>query len=253
MDENSRIFIIEDNIQIIHQIREYISEYLSKHKIESQIITVSERYESILEQIVPDNMVINIYFLDIILGDETNGLSLAQKIRSKDIFGYIVFITSHMEFAYPAIQYKVRALDYILKSDEEMKRKIFQCLETIRNERAGISGISGERTILIRTSGTDFIIPTRDIIFFETNTEKRSIILHTINKTIEFRSTLDELKNSLDDSFYRCHRSFLINLRHIRSVSKNRSDLHVIMLNDFKCLIAPKYLKKLLDYEKHTL
>ena len=237
----------------MNQFKDYIKEYLSTNEIESEIVTVNEHFENILEHIVPDNNVINIYFLDIILSDASNGLRLAQKIRNKDIYGYIIFVTSHMEFAYPAIQYKVRALDYILKSDEELKRKVFQCLETIRSERAGINGTSSKHTILIRTSGTDFIIPFKDIIFFETNTAKRSIILHTLNKNIEFRSTLDELQNSLDDSFYRCHRSYLINLRHIRSVSKNRGDLHVTMLNDLKCLVAPKYLKKLLSHERHTL
>ncbi len=252
MAECNRIYIVEDNIKILEQIRQYISEYLSAYQLHADIQVISERFESILDQINPDQAN-NIYFLDIVLGEASNGLRLAQKIRNRDTFGYIIFITSHMEFAFPAIQYKVRALDYILKNDEELKYKIFQCLDTIRRELSGKNDKPEERTILIRTSGTHFIIPLKDIIYFETNTVKRSIVLHTPDKSIEFRDTLDELQNNLDDSFYRCHRSFLINLKHVQSISKNRNDLHVVLSHGFTCLVSPRYLKGLLKYEQHRL
>jgi len=253
MEENNRIYIVEDDKQISEQIKSCVGEYLAAHRLRWGVRTVTDRFDSVVDEIETGPDVLNVYFLDIILGDASNGLKLAQKIRNKDTYGYIVFITSHMEFAFPAIQYKIRALDYILKGDEEIKRKIFQCMDTIRRETSVKNDEQREQTILIRTSGTDFIIPIKDIIYFETNTAKRSIILHTSDKSIEFRDTLDELQKNLDSLFYRCHRSFLINLRHVRSISKDRSDLHVTLSCGYKCLISPRYLKGLLRYERYHL
>ncbi|NLI53812.1 MAG: response regulator transcription factor [Clostridiales bacterium] len=253
MGKNNQIYVIEDDIQISRQIRQCIGEYLSAHKLNWDVQAVTENYESVLDRIDIASGVFNIFFLDIILGDSSNGLQLAQKIRRKDTFGYIIFITSHMEFAFPAIQYKIRALDYILKGDEEIKQKIFQCMNTIQREISGQDTRQEERALLVRTSGTDFIIPVKDIIYFETNTAKRSIILHTQDKSIEFRDTLDELQNHLDSFFYRCHRSFLINLQHVQSISKSRNDMYVTLSHGYKCLISPRYLKGLLRYERDHL
>jgi len=247
-----RIFIVEDNEMIIAQMRQYICEYISMYQLPADLQVVGERFESILDRIDTDPPLSNVYFLDIVLGGASNGLKLAQKIRSKDIFGYIIFVTSHMEFAFPAIQYKVRALDYILKGDDELRQRIFQCLDTVRSELSRNPN-ADEPTILIRTSGTNFIIPMKDIVYLETNTAKRSIILHTHDKSIEFRGTLDELQHSLNDNFYRCHRSFLINLQHVQTISNKRNDLHVMMSHGFKCLISPRYLKGLLKYERHHI
>ena len=112
MEKNNQIYIVEDDKQISEQIGSCIGEYLSAHRLDWGIQTVTERFDSVVDGINAGPDVLNVYFLDIILGDASNGLKLAQKIRNKDTYGYIVFITSHMEFAFPAIQYKIRALDY---------------------------------------------------------------------------------------------------------------------------------------------
>ena len=245
------IHIVEDNKSILNDIAEYVKEYILAHRLDCALQKIDGQFSRVLDSIDPNEQ--NIYFLDIMLGEKENGLQLAQKIRSIDIHGYIVFITSYMEFAFPAIQYKIRALDYILKNDKELKQKVFACLDTARDELHDSPRDGKESTIVIRTAGTHFIIPTAEIIFFETNTHKRTILLHTKDKTIEFRDTLDDLQSRLDKSFYRCHRSFMINLNHVKSVSKKRGDMHVVLSHGFKCLISARYLRGLLRYERDSL
>lgn len=251
MDETIRIYIAEDNAVILEKMKQFVAEYIDMHKLQGEIFAVSDNFECILDDISSHPSRVNVYFLDIILGESSNGLRLAQKIRGVDISGYIVFVTSHMEFAFPAIQYKVRALDYILKSDGETKQKIDQCLDMVMNEISGKRPRPEGQSVLIHTSGTNFIIPANEIIYFETNTVKRSIILHTQNKKIEFRDTLEELQSRLNDSFYRCHRSYLINLRHVQMISEKRNDLHVLLSDGTKCLVSPRYLRGLLKYGRN--
>lgn len=249
MDGSVRIYIIEDNSAILEHLKDIATEYRNRHSLDCDIRVVGDRFGDIPDSLEIDPAQTNIYFLDIILGSSANGLKLAQKIRSRDIWGYIVFVTSHLEFAFPAIQYKIRALDYILKSDEDLEGKVFQCLDTIRNELQKRGPETEEQTILIKTNGTHFIIPLGEIIYFETNTYKRSIIMHAQNMTIEFRDTLEELQKRLNDSFYRCHRSYLINLRYVQTISRKRNDLHALLKDGTKCLISPRYLRGLLRYE----
>lgn len=248
MDGSVRIYIIEDNQAILEQLEGIVAEYRSREAFDCEIRVVGDGFGDIPDCLNIDPNGTNIYFLDIVLGS-ANGLKLAQKIRSRDIWGYIIFVTSHLEFAFPAIQYKIRALDYILKNDGDMRGRVFQCLDTIRNELAKRGPETEKQTILIKTNGTHFIIPLDEIIYFETNTYKRSIIMHTQNKTIEFRDTLDELQKRLNSSFYRCHRSYLINLHYVATISRKRNDLHVMLKDGTKCLISPRYLRGLLRYE----
>ena len=49
----------------------------------------------------------------------------------------------------------------------------------------------------------------------------------------------------MDQSFYRCHQSFVINLNNIGEVKK--TERVVIMNNGETCYISTRYLKKLLN------
>ena len=54
---------------------------------------------------------------------------------------------------------------------------------------------------------------------------------------------MKNLEFSLDERFYRCHRSFIINREHIQYIDfKNRT---IIMSNQEVCLASEKHLKKL--------
>ena len=50
-----------------------------------------------------------IYFLDVDLKSDINGIKLGSKIREKDTRGFIIFTTTHLEMSYFAFKYKVEA------------------------------------------------------------------------------------------------------------------------------------------------
>lgn len=73
-----------------------------------------------------------LYFLDICLGTDMNGLILAQKIREIDARCFIVLITSHSEMSLMTFQYKVEALDFILKDNPScIQERIDDCIKNV--------------------------------------------------------------------------------------------------------------------------
>lgn len=61
-----------------------------------------------------------LYFLDIQLNSDINGLELARQIRLLDPSGYIIFLTTHSEMMALTFQYHVEALDFITKDDPKL-------------------------------------------------------------------------------------------------------------------------------------
>lgn len=72
-----------------------------------------------------------LYFLDIQLNSDINGLELARQIRLLDPSGYIIFLTTHSEMMALTFQYHVEALDFITKDDPKLlEQRLRDCLRT---------------------------------------------------------------------------------------------------------------------------
>ncbi|WP_258379416.1 LytR/AlgR family response regulator transcription factor [Enterococcus plantarum] len=85
-------------------------------------------------------------------------------------------------------------------------------------------------------------IDTEDIIFFESSVASHKIILHLENGEIEFYGALKEIEEQCK-SFYRCHKSYLINRNHISKIIK--SERTVEMSNGETCLVSVRAMKNL--------
>ena len=63
------------------------------------------------------------------------GLILAQELRKIQPRCFIIFITSHSEMSILTFQYKVEALDFIIKdSSENIRKRIHECLMDINKK-----------------------------------------------------------------------------------------------------------------------
>lgn len=182
-----------------------------------------------------------IYFLDIDLKCDMNGMKLAQQIRLYDPRGFIVFITAHSELSYMTFQYRVEAMDFVLKdTPAEMKVKIHECLLHAM-ERYSCQKNQLHKTFTIEVGDRKISVDYNDIFFFETSGNIHKIILHANDRQIEFSGTIKELENILDDRFLRCHRSFLVNKNNIQEIdTKNRV---IYFKNGETCLISTRMVK----------
>lgn len=194
------VYICEDNQEQRKVIVQYIRSAILIEEYEMELKLESEDPEKILEAVKKsENM--GLYFLDIELQASMNGLVLANKIREYDPRGFIIFITSHSEMSFLTFQYKVEALDFILKDHpQQLQQQICECMEHVVQKYSKITRGS-RKTITIIRSRRKITLEYQEILFFETSVKEHKIIVHTKNKSIEFFGKMKEIEDEVGNEF----------------------------------------------------
>ena len=110
-----KIFLCEDNSTQRTKISTLINNIIENENFDMKLIISTESPQDILDY-VSTNKTTGLYFLDVDLNSNINGIELAQIIRKYDPKVFIVFITTHEEMNYLTFKYKVEAMDYIIKN-----------------------------------------------------------------------------------------------------------------------------------------
>lgn len=236
------IFVCEDNAAQRRTIVQIIQNAVLMEELDMQLILDTENPYALLEK-VKTSQHTGVYFLDIDLGSSINGMKLAQQIRLFDPRGFIIFITAHSELSYMTFQYRVEAMDFVLKDNPaEMKIKIRECLLNAL-ERYTLQTNKTHKVYTIRIDGRKISVDYDDILFFETSDNIHKVILHAKDRQIEFPGVLKELADTLDDNFVRCHRSFLVNKNNITETDSKNRIIH--FANGETCLMSTRRMKDL--------
>ncbi len=218
------IYICEDEISQLTYIKESIQKYILIYNLDLSIAAASTDPHTILDAAGSSSHT-GIYFLDINLNTDIDGLELAQKIREIDPRGFIVFITSHSEMASLTFQMKLEVLDYIIKDHPEtLSDQIFQCLSNALKKYACIRD-SRQKTFSVKIGDCVSFISLDEILYFKTNTQPHKVTLYTINMQLEFNSNLNNVFSKLDSRFYRCHRSYIINADFVRFIHLSKKTI----------------------------
>ncbi|MBY1533384.1 LytTR family DNA-binding domain-containing protein [Clostridioides difficile] len=202
-----RIVICEDDITQIAFLRECILKSLEG--ISSQI----ELFEfNSGEELLETNLEgIDIFFLDIKMLQLT-GMDVAKIIRETNDTSEIIFITSIVDYIQEG--YKVRAYRYLLKPIDfgDLNESILSCISDIIKKR--------ENFMLIENKGIINKILINSIMYIEVR--KKVLTIHTKNDTYYTKNSMDKIELELEKyNFFRCHKSYLINLEYIQFICKN--------------------------------
>lgn len=234
------IFVCEDNDAQRRMVVQMIQNTVLIEELHMQLVLdTADPYE--LLETVRDSQNTGVYFLDIDLNTDINGMKLAQQIRLFDPRGFIIFITAHSELSYMTFQYRVEAMDFVLKDNPaEVKVKVRECLLNAM-DRHTLQTNKTHQTYTIEAGGRKISIDYDEILFFETSSNIHKVILHAKDRQIEFSGTLKVLANTLGGAFVRCHRSFLVNKNNIKEVdAKNRI---IYFANGETCLLSTRMMK----------
>lgn len=238
------IYICEDDPQQLSKIAQYVKDTIMIEYLDIKLAFMSSNPHSILDY-VKKNDGVGLYFLDIDLNSDMTGLTLAQQLRKYDPRGFIVFITTHSEMSYMTFQYKVEAMDFILKDNMmSIGKGIHDCiLDAYERYQSVLNNI--QKTLTLKINDRKITIDYDQILFLETSSNIHKVILHAMDQQIEFYGKLKVLEAQLDDAFfYRCHRSFLVNKKNIKEVNVANHIIH--MINGETCLVSTRMLKGVL-------
>ncbi|OPZ90272.1 MAG: Accessory gene regulator protein A [Firmicutes bacterium ADurb.Bin419] len=232
------IIICEDNDIQRENFKSFIKDILIKEDYSFEIKLCTSSVDKVKDYV--DNIASSgIYFLDIDLKSNINGIRLAEYIRKEDPRGYIIFITSHSEMSFLTFKYKVEALDFIIKDNlDEIKSRIEQCLKYIHE--IYYSKTSNNNILILKNEDCLHHVDINNVIFIETSTNAHKIIIHEEKRQFEVSGNLKDIAESLGSNFYRSHRAYLINKKKICEVDKKNRIIH--MTNGEQCLASFRYI-----------
>lgn len=196
------IAICDDEQYMSDKIHEMVSDFFRKKHIEITTVQFPNG-----EELLKYDKTIDILFLDIQMGG-MNGMETARRLRARKFKGILIFITILKEMVFQA--FDVTAYDYLIKPIEEsqFKKTMERLITSMQN--------ANEANLFVQKGHESYMIAFEDIVFCEVI--DRKIYLHLISSSvIDFYERMDKLEKKLDNRFFRCHRSFIINLKYLKS------------------------------------
>lgn len=150
----------------------------------------------------------DVVFLDINM-EELDGIQTAREIRAFHSDTCLVFVTAYINYVLEG--YKVNAVRYIMK--DTLDTAVAECmdavLEKMRLARVTFSFLEGERSLY-----------TDNILYVESRRHKVVFsYMETRPVTYQLYNKLDAIEERLAGyGFLRIHKSYLVNMRHIRKL-----------------------------------
>ncbi len=238
-----KVFICEDNKKQREKFTETIRNIILMEDFDMNVALSTEKPDDIIDYL-KDNDVSGLYFLDVDLKSHINGIKLAELIREYDPRGFIVFVTTHAEMSYLTFMYKVEAMDYIIKDNyDNVKERIHQCIVNA-NKKYSSKATNVQKNFTIKVNDRIITIEYNKILFLETSINIHKVVLHAIDRQVEFYAKMKDVEDKLDERFYRCHRSFLVNKDLIEEI--DMSNRIIKMVNGEECLVSKRLVKNLI-------
>ena len=202
-----RIAIVEDAAFDRQVLRDCLSEYGQETGTELQITEFTDG-SAFLEQ-YPDGF--DLVFMDIMMNG-MDGLTTARKMRRRDDKVLLVFVTSMLQYAVQG--YSVDAMDFIVKPVTYTGLKL--CMDrVVRRLNMSIP----VRLRFTNREGTHSV-DAAEICYIESLEHK--IVVHNVQGEIQSDMSLAAAEKMVKAlPFFRCHVSYLVNLRYVDRVSGN--------------------------------
>ena len=210
------IYICEDEANIRKKMAKVIGDFALVSELDTELVLTTGNPSLILDSYKNTNNPV-LFFLDIDLGTEMNGIELAEKIRAENKEAFLVFFTTKSEMAPLTFKYQLEALEFITKDDaeEEIRKRIINSIKTaVTRSTKSSSG----KIYQIKHDDKLIMLPMNDILYIETTPIRYKLNLHTTRRRLTISGELKKIEGELDDSFIRIHQSYLVNRNQIMTI-----------------------------------
>ena len=174
----------------------------------------------LIEKLEPD-----LAFLDVQMPG-LDGLGVIRKAREMGLpLPHFILATAYDQYAVQA--FRLEAMDYLLKPID--KERLSETIERVRRliqekqkpevVEAVPSRPSSQRTkLLVKSGNRNFIVDAQDVIFATIDNGLIVLVATNLEGNSNYR-TIEDLQANLDqETFWRVHRSYLVNINRIKEV-----------------------------------
>lgn len=207
-----KVAICDDEPFMRNNMAARLTEYMQEKNIPLQINCFSSSKE-----LLESSSIFDILFLDIQM-DAPDGMEAARILRSRGCRSLLIFITVLKEPVFDS--FEVQAFDYLVKPLDD--KHFWHTLD----RAVGHLKSSAWQNLVIQKGNICQIIPFSQIEYCEVI--GRKLYIHRENlDTVDYYDRMENLEKLVDKRFFRCHRSYLVNLDYVRKFYSGR-----ILLSD---------------------
>lgn len=206
--------IVDDESPSIQELSFFISNHSS--------IKIIDKFDDSISalQFLQDHS-IDIIFLDINM-PKLDGLSFSRVINSTKAKPLLVFISAYSEFALEA--FEVAAFDYILKPYSQAR--IIATLQRLENSTAARCSTK----ITLWKNNKLSVLNIQDIYYCEAH--EHEVYVYTKDNQYTVSSSISDFNKKLpQDLFFKCHRSYIVNLDKIAEIIPWFNNTYMLKLN----------------------
>ena len=178
-------------------------------------------------------------FFDVQMPD-TNGIELARKVRSISQDIPIAFISAYPLFSTDG--YEVTACRFIVKNRPEFQSKLEECMQYILSKIKE----SEPKALYIKTPNSVTLVLYSDILYFES--QSHNVLVKTTTDKFQYRKRISELISELPEYFIQTSRSYIVNMKHIKSIHSDSVELDngnlIQLTRTYKSTVMNMFMRK---------
>jgi len=228
-----KCLVIDDEPLALQQLAAYVAK--------TPFLTLVAECQSAMEaREVIEKQRVDAIFVDINMPD-TNGMDFVRSLSAPPI---VVFTTAYSDYAVEG--YRVDAVDYLLKpfGFDDFTRAALRVKKRYELEnQVQMASLADDDSIFLKTEHRIVRVSIADIRYVESMSEYLKLYIEG-QRPVMMLFSMKRMEERLPPFFVRIHRSYIVNMKKIVEVSKNR----VMMDTETYLPIGDNYKDSLLKY-----